>query len=570
MKLPEAKSIALFLLAIVFSIALMFAFIELPVWIDALLTKHVGFPGFDHGMGENEAFKTSIYIDALHLRWIGYGSLILIVIFIIMGFTTKKTGWAWAGAFTLFLPVFGQFALSMFFLSGLGILRAGWFPFMDISWSVLDLGKVIYIPYWILMWFFSLFNWYAHDFASWFFMAIGALLFGWGVVNWFQTRFGKGYVATSWIYKLSRHPQYLGWIIWSYGLMLFSSDINNMKKTWAVPSSLPWLLMTMVIIAICLIEELKMKEQSEGAYEQYQKKTPFLFPFPKWLKRILKAPMRLVIKNDQPKNVKQVFGITVLYTAIFISISMIWVVPDMISSSSELTTEENSENQIDIIVSTINQNQSRRTLGKQFESLGLFGNFATENLIQFLDDNNPDKREFAAQQLGNIKSEESVPFLISKIDDPNYRVCNETIRALGKIGAEEAIPALKTALNDPDKVQLQGYILDALANLGVDDIWPIYVQRLNGLNWYERTAALNALNKIDQENSYPYVYEALKDEHPRVRSNAVIILLKQKPVKAIEPLKSVIYDDDYETKFYARQAIKLIEKEDQKSIKTTP
>lgn len=130
MEKNKVKDLILLLLAIVFSIALMFSFIELPRWIDTLLQENVGFPGFDQGSGEQAAYYSNIYIKRLHLRWIGYGSLVLVCLFILMGFVTRKSSWAWAGAFVIFLPVFGQFALSMFFLSGLGIHRTGWLPFI--------------------------------------------------------------------------------------------------------------------------------------------------------------------------------------------------------------------------------------------------------------------------------------------------------------------------------------------------------------------------------------------------------------------------------------------------------
>ena len=154
------KDLLLLLLAIVFSVALMFAFVELPRLVDHFLQTDVGFPGFDHGSSELNAYKTDLFIDSLYLRWIGYGSLLLVIVFILLGYFTRKTVWAWAGAFALFLPVFGQFALSMFFLAGLGILRIGWFPFLDLSFKVLEMGNVIYIPYWILMWIGRQFDWY--------------------------------------------------------------------------------------------------------------------------------------------------------------------------------------------------------------------------------------------------------------------------------------------------------------------------------------------------------------------------------------------------------------------------
>ena len=128
-----ASNIGLLILAILFSVALMFAFIELPRLLETVFAKIIGAPGFDPGMDEVAAMKSELFIKGLHLRWIGYGSLVLILAFITIGYFTKRSGWALAGAIGLFLPVFGQFALSMFFLSGLGILRVGWLPFLEIE-----------------------------------------------------------------------------------------------------------------------------------------------------------------------------------------------------------------------------------------------------------------------------------------------------------------------------------------------------------------------------------------------------------------------------------------------------
>jgi hypothetical protein len=230
----KLKDILLLSLAIVFSIALMFAFVELPRLLDHFIQEDIGSPGFDHGSSDLNAYKTDLFIDSLYLRWIGYGSLLLVGVFIVLGYVTRKTAFAWAGAFVLFLPVFGQFALSMFFLAGLGILRVGWFPFMDISLKVLEMGNVIYIPYWILMWVGRQFDWYAHYFISYFFMITGSLIFVWAVLLWLRARSSENPVASSRLYRFSRHPQYLGWIIWSYGLLLFSALENQMKKSWSI------------------------------------------------------------------------------------------------------------------------------------------------------------------------------------------------------------------------------------------------------------------------------------------------------------------------------------------------
>jgi protein-S-isoprenylcysteine O-methyltransferase Ste14 len=562
MKNIRLKYILLLLLAIVFSVALMFAFIELPRWIDALLHANVGFPGFDQGAGEEAAYRSNLFIKGLHLRWIGYGSLVLVCLFIAMGFVTRKSSWAWAGAFVIFLPVFGQFALSMFFLSGLGILRTGWLPFIESGFPILDMGMVIYIPYWILMWFFGLFDWDAYNFVCWLFMSVGAFLFVWGVFIWFQSRFGSKGVATQWIYKISRHPQYLGWIIWSYGLMLFSMTENNMKKSWGFGTSFPWLIMAMIIIAICMMEELSMKEKYGKEYDDYRDKTPFLFPLPKWLKTILKAPARLITRNKYPQTRKQVGGIILIYTCLLVPVSLFWV--DINANHSyETINIENPQMLIDSLNTEIQHTFERRELYRHFEALGQLGILASPQLITYLTNPDPVLREFAANQLGDIKSEIAVDPLILALSDENWRVRNSVANALADIGDKKAVgPVMELIRKTPPEERSQYYSL--VGTLGADEAWPFLVEGLDNQNWYAKTAALKSLAWIDAEKAKPYIFKALEDSQYQVRRQAVFLLLETKPEDGTVYLQQVLNDEDFETRFYAKEALKLIE---QKKLK---
>lgn len=92
MKRNFLNNTGLLILAIVFSTGLIFAFIELPRLLDADLQSRFGFPQFDQGGGGNSDLKTEMFIDGLHLRWIGFGSLLLIVGLIIFGYTTRRSG----------------------------------------------------------------------------------------------------------------------------------------------------------------------------------------------------------------------------------------------------------------------------------------------------------------------------------------------------------------------------------------------------------------------------------------------------------------------------------------------
>ena len=559
MKNLGLKDITLFVLAIVFSVALMFAFVELPVWLDALLQQHIGSPGFDQGLNADTTYRSEIFIDALYLRWIGYGSLFVVCLFIITGFITKKSRWAWAGAFVIFLPVFAQFAYSMFFLSGLGILRTGWLPFMESSFPILDLGMVVYVPYWILLWFFGLFNWYAKDFISWLFMATGSFLFVWGVFVWLQSRFGNKEVATQRIYKFSRHPQYLGWIIWSYGLMIFSSTVNNMKKTWSDSTSFPWLIATMIIIAICMVEELTMRDKYGSTYDKYRKKAPFLLPLPMWLKKILKAPARLITKSNYPQNRKQIAGIMLIYTLLLMSVSLFWV--DFGTELNAATWQiADDQKTIDSINLKIQQSSERRELYTHFDALRKVGNNATPQLISYLSDPDPVRREFAANQLGELKSKDAVDPLIVALSDDTWRVRHSAANALADIGDQRAAaPVMELVKSMAAGERFRYYSL--LGSLKVEASWPYLIEGSTQPEWYKKVAALRAMTEINLEKAKPFVYEALYDTQFRVRREVVYMLLELKPKDAVKPLRHVIEDEDFETRFYAREAIKIIEKE---------
>jgi protein-S-isoprenylcysteine O-methyltransferase Ste14 len=547
----KIKGINLFILALIFSFALMFAFVKLPGLIDSLLQKNVGFPGFDQGSDKFNAYKSELFIDSLYLRWIGYASLLITFGLIVLGFVLKKSGWAFAGAFALFLPTFGQFALSMFFLAGLGILRVGWLPFMDVSFNVLQLGNVIYFPYSFLMWAAGLINWNAHQFISYFFMGAGTLFFVWGVLVWFQTRFGKAGVATNSIYKFSRHPQYTGWLIWSYGLMLFSFNINNMKKSWTVSSSLPWLLSAMVIIGLCCIEEIKMKKEKGEEYENYKKKTPFLFPIPKWLKEIVISPIKLLIRKDTPSTKTEVAVITIFYTITLILFSLFWVNFGTTEQNQIAVTSTNPKHQIDSLIKEIRISE-RRNMNEHFNVFKSMGTVAIGPLINLLSDTDPVIREFSAETLGDMKADTATNHLIPLLKDEKARVRNSAAFALGKLRSEKVIPFFVEQLNNLAGPGMRYFIYNALGEIGSEKARNLLIKGTKDSTWFVKNGAINALCKIDSERSADIIRNSLYDRDTNVRRNSVYLILKYKIKSLKEDVRALIDDEDFETRFYSK------------------
>ena len=154
-KIRFKYSLLLAVLALVFTIGLTFTSVELPRLLDSFLGENFDFLDVDTMSSDHSEynpedvrnFKTELYFKTYHLRWIGYGCLTAIIILIIVGFVTNKSGLSTAGAVILFLPVFGHFALTMFFLGGLGFLRLLWMPFLDVSFNVMRLGDIIILPF---------------------------------------------------------------------------------------------------------------------------------------------------------------------------------------------------------------------------------------------------------------------------------------------------------------------------------------------------------------------------------------------------------------------------------------
>ena len=335
MKTIITSGLPLTLLAVVFAIALTYASVELPVLLNTFLHNIIDFPGYDSGH-EMHLNKTASFMDSYFIRFIGYACLAIIVVLIVVGFITKKSGLVSAGAIAIFLPVFGHFSFNMFFLAGLGAMRIVWMPILDISYNILRLGDIAFLPYMITVYLPALVGIDITKIIPYIIMGSGILIFILGTQAWMFARFNKKGVATFWIYRFSRHPQYLGWIIWSYGLLIYlihNSSLVHFKLTYEMPSSLPWLITSLVIICVALLEETMMKQNYPDEYEDYRKQAPFLFPIPGFISKIITLPVKLLLRKEQPESGKEVAIVFFVYLGIMILLSLLFNAIDLMPRS---------------------------------------------------------------------------------------------------------------------------------------------------------------------------------------------------------------------------------------------
>ena len=316
----------LIVVTILFTAGLVYATIGLPNLINSWLIQTFDFPGVDSSI---ESSVTEAFIQSNHIRLIGFGCFAGVVALIGIGLVAEKRHLASLGAFAFFLPTFGHFALNMFFLAGLGILRVVWMPILDVSYSWLNLGDIAYLPYMVLVYPFHLAGADIRQFLAGAFASAGLLIFVLGVLAWFYARVQKVGTADFWIYRFSRHPQYLGWILWSYALMLRVSLRHDAFLQESNPgASLPWVISSLFIVCIALSEEVRMRREQGEAYERYRRRAPFLVPLPRTLSRLFSAPLRLILGKAWPETTWDLVWTFAIYLAVIALLSLPFVLLD--------------------------------------------------------------------------------------------------------------------------------------------------------------------------------------------------------------------------------------------------
>ena len=315
-KLPNLMFLTL--LAFVFTVALTFATIEIPKRLVSLFIRAGWIPDVNPGM-HPEIVEEFMKIA----RPIGFACLAAVIVLVVVGFVTKRMKLSSLGALIFFLPTFGYFAGSMFFLAGLGILRIAWIPFWE--FNLVNLGDIAYLPYMILVYPFSIVGLDIRMPLALAATGLGFFIFLLGTIAWFYGKIEKRETVTFWIYKYSRHPQYLGYIIWSYGVMLQASLAGY---TWGGSNpgaSLPWLISSLVVVCIALAEEISMSKRDKDTYLKYKESAPFMFPVPQFVTSLVTAPIRILFGKNHPENGKEIIGTFAVYCLIFVLLSLPFV-----------------------------------------------------------------------------------------------------------------------------------------------------------------------------------------------------------------------------------------------------
>jgi len=217
--------------------------------------------------------------------------------------------------------VFGSFASQMFFLAGIGILRVLWLPLLDVSPRLMKLGDIAYLPYMIRVYSFSRIGYDTRLLTAYACVGVGIMIFIVGTFTWLQGKYNDIDVIDFWIFGYSRYPQYLGFIIWSYGVMLVATRYPVPRGGVNPDPSLPWLISALLIICVSIKEEIVMMGSHSESYNEYKSRTPFMLPLPRFIQNLAIAPYKIIVnKGITEKGV--VLLLFILYFVILVLLSL--------------------------------------------------------------------------------------------------------------------------------------------------------------------------------------------------------------------------------------------------------
>jgi len=186
-------------------------------------------------------------------------------------------------------------------------------------------GQVFFVPYWIAITAYASEGgdiWanieQVRDVYGSIFIIVGLLVLFLGVAAWLNTKYQGRRLVDSGIYRLTRHPQYLGYILWSYGMLILST-YNQAPWSQPVAVTLNWFVSSLILVGVALVEEINLRLDDGLNYVEYAKRASFMFPLPRSVRRVASTPFRIMWGSDHPENLRMVLKTLVL---IFLVVSL--------------------------------------------------------------------------------------------------------------------------------------------------------------------------------------------------------------------------------------------------------
>ena len=325
----EAASIGIYITALLATLFFTYVTLQIPGFLSSI-NDGVLYDVCRHFIG------TRLRPDAIVI--LGDVILILVLATAITGIIWRRYYASFLSAVVYFTPTLFVFVARMSTLfTGLWILTyliayvfRGYEIFSRNMWRFFYVGQVFLAPYWLAITAYASEGdriWanieQVRDVYSSIFIIVGLLVLFLGVAAWLNTKYQGRRLVDSGIYRLTRHPQYLGYILWSYGMLILST-YNQAPWRQPVEITLNWFVSSLILVGLALAEEINLRTDDGLNYVEYAERVSFMFPLPGSVRRVASKPFRIMWGGDHPENLRMVFKTLVL---VFILVSVPELIP---------------------------------------------------------------------------------------------------------------------------------------------------------------------------------------------------------------------------------------------------
>lgn len=217
---------------------------------------------FGMNIPEAETYMTLFRADAWFLVFLGVAATILTLIPLFLEFSLSKTtafiGWI------LYFPVLFNTLIPMFilFFSIIGIFYTPWLIFTDFPVANRLINGVIRLE-----------NEKVHlvlDYAGYALILLGLAIYLLSLYQLLKHR-GRGEgLLTAGLYKIVRHPQYLGIFLWTLGFAVIG---------WRLINYMMWLTLCYGYTLLAIYEENGLEKVFDQEYTRYKNRTPIIIPY---------------------------------------------------------------------------------------------------------------------------------------------------------------------------------------------------------------------------------------------------------------------------------------------------
>jgi HEAT repeat protein len=172
----------------------------------------------------------------------------------------------------------------------------------------------------------------------------------------------------------------------------------------------------------------------------------------------------------------------------------------------------------------------------------------------------------AVEEIGKIRNENAINLLMEVADTESeiWEIKIRAIRLLGEIGDPKAIHLLTKIFNDPflnsECPAIKWNTAIALSNFkGNTNVVDTLIKGFEDINLIIREAIIQALGRISDSKSVPFLISALKDKSFAIKMSAIKALKEIADPQAIPHLKEIVeHDNDPYLKSEALSVLKNI------------